>query len=216
MNKPERPRERPRPPAQANSPKRAEILEGARQVFRAAGFDGASMDKIAQAAGVSKGTLYVYFHNKEELFQALVMVDRQEAAEQMCIVQDDDADIATMLQGLGERFLAMMTSQQHIALIRMVIGAAEKFPEAGRTFFEMGPCFGIERLAAYLDRQVARGRLTIDEDTSLAAAHFLNLCHGTSVKRLLFGYADAPSEDEIRQTVASAVGMFMKAYGPKT
>ncbi|MGX1096818.1 TetR/AcrR family transcriptional regulator [Amorphus sp. MBR-141] len=215
MNKPVQPPERGKSAATASSAKRAEILEGARRVFRAEGFDGASMDKIAQAAKVSKGTLYVYFRNKEELFQALVMVDRQEAAEQMCIVTDDEADIDATLLGLGERFLTMMTAPQHIALIRMVMGAAEKFPDAGRTFFEMGPCFGINRLADYLDRQVERGRLTIDEDTTFAAANFLNLCHGTIVKRLLFGFLDTPDEAEIKATVESAVRMFLKAYGTK-
>jgi len=213
MNKPVQPPERGKASAAASNAKRTDILEGARVVFRAEGFDGASMDKIAQAARVSKGTLYVYFRNKEELFQALVMVDRQEAAEQMCIVEDDEAEIGEMLQRVGERFLTMMTSPQHIALIRMVMGAAEKFPEAGRTFFEMGPCFGINRLADYLDRQVERGRLVIDEDTTFAAANFLNLCHGTIVKRLLFGYVDTPDTAEIEATVASAVRMFLKAYG---
>jgi AcrR family transcriptional regulator len=215
MNKPVQPPERGKSAATASRAKRAEILEGARRVFRAEGFDGASMDKIAQAAKVSKGTLYVYFRNKEELFQALVMVDRQEAAEQMCIVTDDEAEIDATLQGLGERFLTMMTAPQHIALIRMVMGAAEKFPDAGRTFFEMGPCFGINRLADYLDRQVERGRLTIDEDTTFAAANFLNLCHGTIVKRLLFGFLDTPDKAEIKATVESAVRMFLKAYGTK-
>ena len=45
---------------------------GAREIFLARGFDAASMSDIAKAAGVSKGTLYVYFKNKEELFAAIV------------------------------------------------------------------------------------------------------------------------------------------------
>jgi AcrR family transcriptional regulator len=52
--------------------KRRQIVEGARQIFLARGFDAASMSDIARAAGVSKGTLYVYFENKEQLFQAIV------------------------------------------------------------------------------------------------------------------------------------------------
>ena len=50
--------------------KRRQIVDGAREVFLARGFDAASMGDIAKAAGVSKGTLYVYFKNKEELFDA--------------------------------------------------------------------------------------------------------------------------------------------------
>ena len=52
--------------------KRRQIVEGARQIFLAHGFDAASMNDIARTAGVSKGTLYVYFENKEQLFEAIV------------------------------------------------------------------------------------------------------------------------------------------------
>ena len=45
-------------------------MEGARQVFLSQGFDAASMGEIARRAGVSKGTLYVYFDSKERLFEA--------------------------------------------------------------------------------------------------------------------------------------------------
>ncbi len=193
--------------------KRKAILDGARRVFRADGFDGASMDKIAQAARVSKGTLYVYFRSKEELFQALVLLDRRDAAEQIFAIANSDADVDTMLTELGCRFLALMTAPDHIALVRMVMGAAEKQPEVGRTFYEMGPCRGIAALSAFLEDQVARGRLAIDDDVALAASHFLNMCHGNTVKAMLFGGADAPDEAAIRATVASAVRVFLRAYG---
>src|SRR5207302_6291968 len=49
-----------------DSAKRRQIVEGARRVFLAQGFDAASMGEIARSAGVSKGTLYVYFTSKEE------------------------------------------------------------------------------------------------------------------------------------------------------
>ena len=52
--------------------KRRQILDGARKVFMDLGFDGASMGEIARAAGVSKGTLYVYFADKNRLFEAIV------------------------------------------------------------------------------------------------------------------------------------------------
>src|SRR2546428_3918601 len=52
--------------------KRRQILDGARKVFMDLGFDGASMGEIARSAGVSKGTLYVYFADKNRLFEAIV------------------------------------------------------------------------------------------------------------------------------------------------
>ena len=53
------------------SSKRRQILDGACKVFLDLGFDGASMGEIARAAGVSKGTLYVYFADKCRLFEAI-------------------------------------------------------------------------------------------------------------------------------------------------
>ena len=58
--------------AEEDSSKRRQILDGARKVFMDLGFDGASMNEIARAAGVSKGTLYVYFADKSRLFEAMV------------------------------------------------------------------------------------------------------------------------------------------------
>ncbi len=55
-----------------DSSKRRQILDGARKVFMDLGFDGASMGEIARSAGVSKGTLYVYFADKSRLFEAIV------------------------------------------------------------------------------------------------------------------------------------------------
>ena len=59
-------------PTGEDSAKRRQIVQGARSIFLAQGFDAASMNDIARSAGVSKGTLYVYFDNKEQLFQAIV------------------------------------------------------------------------------------------------------------------------------------------------
>ena len=64
------------------SSKRRQILDGARKVFMDLGFDAASMGEIARTAGVSKGTLYVYFPSKIDLFEALVRSDRDQQAEQ--------------------------------------------------------------------------------------------------------------------------------------
>ncbi|HMJ97699.1 MAG TPA: helix-turn-helix domain-containing protein, partial [Reyranella sp.] len=57
--------------AEGDGQKRLQIIDGARAMFLAQGFDGASMGEIARKAGVSKGTLYVYFDSKEDLFQVV-------------------------------------------------------------------------------------------------------------------------------------------------
>src|SRR4029077_15894854 len=65
--------EKPELAEHEESAKRRQIMEGAREVFLAQGFDAATMGEIARKAGVSKGTLYVYFDSKERLFEPLLM-----------------------------------------------------------------------------------------------------------------------------------------------
>jgi len=196
------------------SAKRRQILEGARQVFLASGFDGASMGEIAKAAGVSKGTLYVYFDSKESLFAALTTEEKRGLAEVLFKLDADDPDVRSVLTQLGHTFLSRMVTPEHVSSIRMVIGAAEKFPALGQAFYEAGPCQGAARLAAYFDRQVEAGRLSI-EDTSVAAQHFLDLCSSGLMKRQLFAVGGPPTQDEIRTNVENAIRVFFAAYGPQ-
>lgn len=199
----------------AEGDKRRQILEGARQVFMASGFDGASMGEIARAAGVSKGTLYVYFDSKEALFEALTTEEKQGLAEALFQLDEDDPDLRAVLTRLGNSYLATMARPEHVSLIRMVIGACEKFPRFGQAFFEAGPACGTGRLKAYFDTQVAAGRLAAT-DTDLAAKHFLHLCQAGMLTRLLFNVGEAPDEAEIRYRVAEAVRVFFAGYGPST
>ena len=194
--------------------KRRQILDGARKVFLAHGFDGASMGEIAKAAGVSKGTLYVYFDSKETLFEALTLAERGSLAEALFRLDEDSPDTRAVLRKLGISFLEMMVRPDHVSSVRMVIGAADKFPRFGKLFYESGPQVGVRRLGAYLNRQVEAGRLTID-DTDLAAQQFLDLCASRILKSLLFGATtETPKAGEIAKTVDAAIRVFFAAYGP--
>src|SRR5580704_19704308 len=88
-----------------DSSKRRQIIEGARQVFMAQGFDAASMGEIARVAGVSKGTLYVYFKNKDELFEAIVGQQCRAQAEQIFALDPDNHDVEGVLTRLGLDFV---------------------------------------------------------------------------------------------------------------
>jgi AcrR family transcriptional regulator len=197
----------------AESVKRRQILEGARQVFLAQGFDGASMGEIAKVAGVSKGTLYVYFDSKDKLFEALTIEEKRGLAEVLFKLDAKDPDVRAVLTKLGHSYLGRMGKPEHISSVRMVIGAAEKFPGLGHAFYEAGPCQGIARLKAYLDIQTEAGRLSIP-DTGVAAQHFLDLCGSGLMRRLLFAVGGQPTEDEISRNVENAIRVFFAAYGP--
>ena len=199
------------PSAYPDNAKSRQILDGARRVFLAEGFDGASMGSIARAAGVSKGTLYVYFKDKEALFEALTHAERGDLAEVLFNLDQADPDVRAVLHRVGTSFLDMMVRPDHVASVRMVIGAADKFPRFAQSFYEAGPAFGVARLKAYFDGQVSGGRLVID-DTSLAAEQFLNLCAAGVLKRLLFGMPESITRETLAHNVEAAVEVFLAAY----
>jgi AcrR family transcriptional regulator len=196
-----------------DSSKRRQILEGARKVFLDLGFDGASMGEIARAAGVSKGTLYVYFADKSHLFSAIV---EEESLQQGASIFNFDPahDIAANLAGFGEAYLAMICRPGGGSAIRTVMAIAERMPEVGRRYYEHVLEATINRLAAYLEGRVQGGELAID-DCQLAASQFQLMCQATLFLPFIFQAAPAPSADRIREVIASAVKMFLATYGVK-
>ncbi|MGQ3673718.1 TetR/AcrR family transcriptional regulator [Xanthobacter sp. TB0136] len=191
--------------------KRRQILAGARQMFLERGFDAASMGDIARAAGVSKGTLYVYFQDKEDLFSALVSNECGVTAELLFVLDSNEPDIAKVLTRLGTSFIEAMVRPEHIATLRTVIAIGSRFPDIGVRFFEAGPCVGVRRLAEYLQQKVDQGALAID-DVELAASQFLSLCKDGITLPILLGSEDSADSNHTDKVVAGAVHMFMRTY----
>src|SRR5262249_51224017 len=122
-----------------DSAKRRQIMDGARAVFLAQGFDAASMGEIARAAGVSKGTLYVYFENKEELFEAIVHEQCEVQAEGLFDLDPDDPDVEAVLTRLGTAFVKFLCQPGKAS--PMAPGSRERGPHAGvgQAFLGAGP-----------------------------------------------------------------------------
>jgi AcrR family transcriptional regulator len=200
--------------ARLNDEKMRQIIDGARRVFLADGFDGASMNEVARVAGVSKGTLYVYFQSKQALFEALIREEHRRTAERLSMFDGNEPDVALVLKRFGNALMNFMLMPEHIALVRTVSAAAAKFPAIGRAFFEAGPQFGANRLADYFARQVGTGALVID-DVNLAAFQFLESIQGGHLKRMLFCVCDPPPREAVEKAVARAVDMFMAVYRAK-
>jgi AcrR family transcriptional regulator len=197
-----------------DSAKRRQVLDGARKVFLDVGFDAASMNDIARVAGVSKGTLYVYFDSKVALFEALIREDRTQQAEQLLRVSDWDSDMRTVLISFGVSLVTMITQPSCVAHARTVIAVAPKFPQIGRAFYEAGPRVGIRRLTDYLAQRVEAGELAID-DLDLAASQLIELFSAGLMKRVIFNVADDVSEATIRAVVTKGVDVFLAGYAPR-
>jgi len=196
----------------APSPKAQEILQAARNVFIAKGFEAASMDAVAKTAGVSKATVYAHFKSKSDLFAAIVAQVAGRLAGEIRAVMEARLPLRQALTRIGQRFLEVLIDPERVRMFRMMVAEADRFPELGRVFYRAGPLVMQDCLAGFLAEAAAAGKLAID-DSALAARQLLSLIKADLHLRCLFDTGTQPTPAECDRQVAAAVDMFLKAYG---
>ena len=170
------------------------------------------MGEIARAAGVSKGTLYVYFADKCCLFEAIV--EEEVERRQLAFNFDPACDAKTMLLKFGETYIGMLCRPGGGSAIRMIFAIVERMPEVGRLYYDLLLRKNLNHLAEYLDARVKLRELAID-DCQLAAAQFMMLCQASLFLPFIFQVAPAPSQERITRVVNDAVRTFLAAYAVK-
>lgn len=189
-----------------------QVLNGARQVFMADGFEGASVDKIAKVAGVSKATLYSYFPDKRMLFTEVARTECQRQADQAVAEIDISATPAVVLRDAGEHMVGFVLSEFGQRVYRICVGEADRFPELAREFYDSGPRVAKDVLVTYLELAKQRGELDIG-DIDLAACQFSELCKTDIFNKRVFGVQDSFTKGEIARIIDGAVEMFLARYG---
>ncbi|MFK7878672.1 TetR/AcrR family transcriptional regulator [Roseobacter sp.] len=189
-----------------------QVLEGARQVFMADGFEGASVDDIARVANVSKATLYSYFPDKRLLFMEVATTECQRQSRYALDSIDMEAEPREVLKQTGQHFLRFITSKFGQQIFRMCVAESDRFPELGQKFYNSGPAVFRSVIAAYFEQAEARGQLQI-EDRILAVDQFGELCKADIWPRLIFGMIKGVTPAEIDRVVDGAVETFMARYG---
>ncbi|ACM02078.1 TetR/AcrR family transcriptional regulator [Cereibacter sphaeroides] len=201
------------PPARKGR-KMPQVLEGARTIFLRDGFEGASVDDIARAAGVSKATLYSYFPDKRLLFLEVAKAEcLRQSEEAMALITADLAPRAVLTLA-ATRIVAFVLSDFGIRTYRICVAEADRFPELGHEFYESGPALVRQRIVDYLAQAVGRGELAID-DLELAADQFAELCKADLFNRIVFGVGSTVSEAERQKVAQGAVEMFLARYAPR-
>ena len=189
-----------------------QVLEGAREVFLADGFEGASVDTIARAAGVSKATLYSYFPDKRLLFMEVAKTECCRQADEAVELIDTTAPPRVVLTQAATRMLNFFLSDFGMRVFRICVAESDRFPELGREFYDSGPALVRQRMVDYLREAADRGEVRID-DFELAADQFAELCKADLFPRIIFGVGSVFGETDRRRVIDGAVEMFLARYG---
>ena len=210
---------RPVPPTRVAGPgrpkdlgKRAAVLEAAKRMFTAHGFDGVSMDQIASEAGVSKLTVYSHFGDKDSLFAEAVRAHCEQGMPTRLFEDGQDAPLRERLTRIGLAFHAMIMTPEAIAGHRFLCSPQVAASNMPAVFWEAGPQRVQSSFTALLERRIARGELDIP-DPPRAAAQFFTLLKGEPHAQAVFGYCCGQPQESAEEHVAGVVELFLRAYG---
>ncbi len=205
---------KPRPVrARLHEERLTELLDVAAEVFISEGFSAASTNEIARRANSSKTTFYSRFPTKEQLFLAVIERRVSGIFHHVAASLPDEPPTEETLRNFGSALIRFALSKEQIALVRVVSMESAKFPELGKRFYELGPKRGEGALAAYLMKQVEKGRL-LNEDTRQMAQHFISLVTGGPIRWFVFGFdRSSLPKSALQKHLNSAIQAFIRAYG---
>jgi AcrR family transcriptional regulator len=194
----------------------ARLLDVATKLFMERGFDCTSIDAVAETAGVSKPTVYTRYHDKRELFAAVLRATIQrwlaplsEAATNATKINCKSIEMT--LHDLSRDLLAHGSTPEVIMLRRTLAAQAVQFPEVAKLAHEEGWLRGVRAVAILLQQFADGGQIKV-EDPTIAADLFLSLVLGTSSDKL-HGIASRPKIQEQRRQ--AAIKLFLNGVRPR-
>ncbi|WP_225766746.1 TetR/AcrR family transcriptional regulator [Inquilinus sp. Marseille-Q2685] len=205
---PKRPRGRPQ--LRSDEETRRLILAAATRIFLAQGFGATSMEAVAQAAGVSKKTIYRFVDTKEHLLEAVI--DTRSEALRSPIGHDAGADPEGMERALHQflqELARLVLSEETVALNRLVYAESLRFPEMAKAFYQAGPVRNAEALAAWLETQRRHGVLRFG-DAMETARMLVSMTIAEPLRAATLGVAPLPTPAEIDRRVDEAVEIFLR------
>ena len=183
------------------------LLDVATSLFMERGFDGTSIDAVAEAAGVSKPTVYARYRDKRDLFVAVLRgrirrwLAPVSAAAEAEATETSAKSIKTTLHELSRHMVAYTLAPEAGALQRILSAQAVQFPELAKLANEEGWLRAVRGVASILRQSAARGHIKVD-DPELAADLFLNLVLGHCKRQTLYGIAADPKIEERHRKAA--------------
>lgn len=184
------------------------ILDGAVEAFERHGYEGASMDRVSELAGVSKRTVYNYFNSKEELLWAVLgdLVSGQGSLKQ--IEYSKDATLESQIERFIDAELYFVTDPSRVALARILTSIFAINSEL-REKAQSGCSTQTTNLVAWLTAAHADGRIR-ETDFEMAAKVFYGLIEGLFNFPALF--RPLQSKDELQPMIDEAIQVFLGRY----
>jgi len=191
--------------------KQQAILDAARRVFLILGYSGASVEGIAEAAPVSKPTLYNHFKGKQELFAAVISQQCEQLLSTLNQVQTAVADPEAGLRGIAGAFVELIYADEALQLYRLIIAEQKHFPELGELVYRSGPEPVLRQLSSYLAELHAHGALHI-ADVETSSRLFLDMLKGDHHFRCLLGLQSGLEDAAKQRLIDATVSLFLKGH----
>ena len=203
---------RPGTPGRPKDPeKRAALVEAAGQLFCQHGFEAVSLEAIAQAAGVSKLTIYSHFGDKEGLFTAAVEARCEQQLPHGLFERPEGLSLRDALVAIGRAFTGLVHSEDAIQLMRMMVAQPGGSTRLATLYFAAGPKRALDEMEGFLRGVQASGQLAIG-DPREAAGHFFMLLKGIVHMQVLIGLAPPPDAEARARHVERCVDFFLRAH----
>src|SRR5260221_497525 len=187
------------------------ILDAATDLFLSEGYGAVSIEALAGGLRISKRTFYARFRNKADLFKAVVtrLIERWRASFEAHLVASPSVE--ETLRIAAEQILAVTMTPEALALYRIIIAEARRFPELAQVMSEVGAESGVSRIAQLLQREADAGRLRLD-DARFAAEQFMVMVVAGPRRRAL-GLGTPLDEQELALWARSTVRLFLNGLG---
>lgn len=190
-------------------PKRQAILNGATRMFLAHGYRNVSMEKIAQAAPVSKATLYNHFDSKNALLAAVIYELCGSLLQTMTQATIESDDVENNLTQIATSAVDLIYAEDALAIYRLVVAESPEFPELGQLFYASGPQAALTQLEDYFRQLNANGSFSI-ADPVFAADAFFSMLRGDLHMRCLLTKTLRPSADDKKRLISRVISFYMR------
>jgi AcrR family transcriptional regulator len=148
--------------AEKSAGRRDAILKAALDEFASRGFEGARLDDVAKRAGVAKGTIYLHFRDKEELFQELVRSTLSPFVEMIEAVQTIDLPLRVIVDRLAGAFVREVLGTRRKDIIRLVLTEGPRFPKVAEFYYREVPERAFTAVRRIIKKAIDRGEIADD------------------------------------------------------